>query len=827
MSVPLKLKNTADFQKMSTTEENYLAYQAGLELSSLDSSNVGTLGTNLSGDNRTVGTFIDTSYDSAIGTSEANGFLSTTSIATIIRQKAGHAPIHGDSDYRIPIFHTDDNGTTPNKLTEMDSANVNTLVDRINSRIYTSDYPGTYKLAASAPSGDYTLNKAAVMVDTRTDGTVATYNIYKRTSMSAPTTVLPFAIKRSGGHAGTYQGIQRMTPRQVAKSFGVNSRNRTAETANSVGSYRIFSATEGTPSANGLSGTWQAKGTATDTRKALSGVNYTRSRTSTYSRLRTSTYSADYTRTRESNYLRSSTTQRTSTYSATYTTTRTSSYSPSFVGNYIGNYTTNRTETSTRSSTATLSFTRESTDGYTGNYARLLSYVGNYSAAYVGNYAGTEYLRSFSRTLYVSVDQETFYYTGNFSTDYIGSYTGNYARTSTKTSTYTRNTSASFTGNYSRIGTYAGNFIGDFSGEFTRDSQRITSDSFTRNFAGNYARNYSADYSRAYTRDSTANFARNFVGGGSYTGNFTGNFTSDVADSGMQTFTGNYMGTVTTAAAGPFVSTTIGSEYKWIIGYDGSYSNHIFQILWNGTQVHLQTTPFIVDEGGSSSNPWINTTSQVGSDGNTYTRGAISHVESYTNSVYSVSRSGSSTSIQYVGSYQRKLATGNFVGNYSRSYIGNYLGGGKSGDVNQYTRTSTGLASMNSSTITSTRSSTRSSITTVTRSSNYTGNFVGNYSRNFTGNYSRNFARTRSSSYVGASAFNRDFVGNFIGNYSRTFDAQYTGDYVRNFAGNYIGNYARNFIGDYSRTFVGNYAGTEIGSSNTNIETYTLYVRIA
>ena len=823
MSVPLKLKNTADFQKMSTTEENYLAYQAGLELSSLDSSNVGTLGTNLSGDNRTVGTFIDTSYDSAIGTSEANGFLSTTSISTIVRQKAGHAPIHGDSDYRIPIFHTDDNGTTPNKLTEMDSADVNTLIDRINSRIYTSDYPGTYKLAASAPSGDYTLNKTGVMVDTRTDGTVATYNLYKRTSMSAPTTVLPFAIKRSGGHAGTYQGIQRMTPRQVAKSFGVNSRNRTAETANNVGTYKIFSATEGTPSANGLSGTWQAKGTATDTRKALVGINYTRSRTSTYSRLRTSTYSADYTRTRASTYLRSSTTSRTSTYSATYTTTRTSNYSPSFVGNYVGNYVGGSTATSTRSSTATLSYTRTSTDSYIGNYARLLSYVGNYSADFVGNYAGTEYLRSFSRTLYVSVDQETFYYTGNFSTDYIGNYVGNYARTSTKTSTYSRTTSGSFTGNYSRIGTYAGNFIGDFTGEFTRDSQRITSDSFTRNFTGNYSRNFSADYARAYSRTRATNFARSFAG--NYTGEFAGNFVSDVADSGMQTFTGNYSRTVTTGSTTIQPAGNQPAGWRWVIGYDASFSNHTFIVIWNSVTVHSQTFPFTVDEGGSSTNPWANTTSVVGSDGLTYTRGSLQQVEGYVNSIYGITQAGGTVTTNYVGEYQRKLATGNYTGNYAATFTGNYLGGGKSGDASQYTRTTSGTAYTRTSTVASTRSSSR--VSTTTRSSNYTGNFVGNYSRNFTGNYARNFARTRSSSYIGASAFARDFVGNFIGNYTRVFDAQYTGNYSRNFAGNYVGNYARNFIGDYSRTFVGNYAGTEIGSSNTNIETYTLYVRIA
>ena len=62
-SVPLKLKDTANFQEITATEENYLAYQVGLGFAALDSSSVNQLGVNLSGDNRTVGTFTDTSYD--------------------------------------------------------------------------------------------------------------------------------------------------------------------------------------------------------------------------------------------------------------------------------------------------------------------------------------------------------------------------------------------------------------------------------------------------------------------------------------------------------------------------------------------------------------------------------------------------------------------------------------------------------------------------------------------------------------------------------------------------------------------------------------------
>jgi hypothetical protein len=823
MSVPLKLKNTADFQKMSTTEENYLAYEAGLDLASLDSSSVGTLGTDLSGDNRTVGSFIDTSFDDAVGTTEAGNLLSTTSITTVIRQKAGQAAIHADSDYRVPIFHTDDNGTTPNKLSEMDSDNVNTLVDRINSRIYTSDYPGTYKLSTSAPSGDYVLNKANVMTDTRTDGHSLSYNIYKRTTMTPPTTVLPFAIKRSGGRTGTYQGIQRMTPRQVRKTFGVNSRNRTAASSNSVGTYKIFSATEGTPTANGLAGTWQAKGTATDTKNTLTGQDYTRTRSSNYSRLRTSTYSDTYTRTRESTYLRSRTCTRASTYTAYYTTTRSSNYSPSFVGNYVGDYTSNSTRTSTRSSTATLQFTRESSGSFIGNYSRLLSFVGDYSADYAGNYLGTPYGRNYSRTLYVSVDQETFYYTSWYSADFVGAYTGNYARTSTNTADYTRSSGVDYTGNYSRIGTYAGNFIGEFAGNFTRDSQRITSDQFSRTFVGNYTRNYTRVSSINYQRTRTGNFARNFAG--NYTGNFTGNFQNTTADSGA--FTGNYVGTTSVPYDASHTTSNTASGYYWKQGFDATLARITLYVYWAGQLVYYDDYELNIYEGGI----YTAVPSQVTTaSGVTYTRGTVYQYSNFNNldTYYGVIQQASTTTATYIGNYAPATSgnlPGNYVGNYAAVFTGDYLGGGKSGDLTNYIGNYTGGDYTRQSIVESTRDSTRSS--TRNRSSTYAGNFVGDYQRSFTGNYARAFTRSRSSTFTGASAFARDFTGNYLGNYTRNFSATYGGNYARNFAGNYIGNYARNFIGDYGRTFVGNYAGSKIGTGTENIETYTLYVRVA
>ena len=700
-SVPLKLKDSSapvELQQMSTTEENYLAYQVGLGFASLDSSSVNQLGTNLSGSNRTVGTFTDTSFDSAVGTH--SDLLTISQTDTLIRQKTGTASIV-NTNYRVPVSMRDSGGQTI--IDEMDGTKLNPLLDRIASRIYTSDYPGTYKLGTSAPSGDYSVNLADVMTDTRSDGHSLTYNIYKRNTMTAPTTVRPFAIKRSSGRTGTYQGLQVMTDDQIKYSLGIKIRNRISANANSIGSYKILSSATGTPTNAGFAGTWQAKGTATDTRQDAVLAEYTRSRSSTYTRTRNSTFSADYQRTRASTFLRSSTTSRSSTYSATYTKTRTSNYSPAFVGDYIGNYTTTTSDSFTRTSTRTDVFTRATQGNFVGNYTDSTEYTGNYTRNFTGNYLGTPYARSFSRTLYVGPDQERYWYSSYFSQDFTRNSTSDFTRNSVDGASYQRTSTVTFTGNYTRLASFVGNYTGETGQDFTRNSQRVTSTNFSRNFIGDYVGNF--------TRTRNSNYARNFEG--NYSRNFTGNFTGDYS----RTFVGNYL---------------------------RNYSRTRVQTVFTRSFSTYQTGKGIWQYSSSS----------------------------------------------YVGSPQY------YISNYSRQFL-------RYRDANYQRFRATNYARA------------------------YAGQYARNYQRSFVGNYTSEFDRTRSSNYVGAGTFTRDFLGNFVGNYARNFEAQYTGNYTTNYTGNYVGNYSRDFLGNYARTFAGNYTGTTIGASPVNIETYTLYVRVA
>ena len=735
MSVPLKLKDSAtptDLQVMTDAEQNYLAYQVGLGLAALDSTGVGRLGIITDGTNPSLGEFFDTSYDSAVGTQGA--LLTLTTVGSQIWQKAGTETMSGN-DYRIPVTQRDSDGQRI--IQEMNTSDLNTLLDRINSRIHTSDYPGTYKLATSAPSGDYAVELSGVTTDTRSDGTSTAYNLYKRTTMTAPTTVRPFAIKRSNGDSGSYQGLMVMTDNQIKNSLGMKMRNRTMADSDGIGTYKILSSAQGNPTSAGFSGTWQSKGSATDTRQVTTAQNYTRDRTSTYTRLRSSTYSASYERTRSSNYTSDSTTVRQSNYTSTYTKTRTSTYSPAFVGDFIGDYSRTRVTDYTRTRTSTLNYQSTSSGNYVGDYTRNVNYSRNFTGDYTGvsttteRYNGSNYWRIthdyygtyadisvywngaevyYSRRQPPSnaytvtangiyrrgTEQGGYSYTSNYAvyTETSETYTGNYSRNYTGSLNYQGNYSRDFLGDYTRVGSYQGDYTGNFLGDYLAESQRVTASGFSRDFLGDYARSFDRDrntnYARNYVGNYARNFARNFLG--NYTANYTGNFQGDyIAQS-----------------------------------YARSFSRTLY----------------------------------VGPDQETF----------YYSTWYSLS-------------YDRTRAT-----DYTRISLENYA-------------------------------------------RNYAGNFQGDYSRNFlgdyTGDYSRNYEGTRSSNYAGAAAYSRDFAGNYIGDFTRDFNAAYTGDYSTNFAGNYLGNYSREFLGNYSRTFTGNYGGISIDAGGTNIETYTMYVRIA
>ena len=396
MATPLKLEGTnGDLKEMTTAEENYLAYQAGEQLKASAKTEVGAI-TDASSGNETVGAFTDTRFDQVPG---SHGSITTTSTVTTLYQTEGTAAENG-GDFRNAVHQDSGDGDTHNRsLHEFTSAEMDTLTDRLTATIFANDYPGTYKLGSSAPSSDYDTHLSGVFTDTRIDAgptttTVATYNIYQRQTFSAPTAVRPVALKRSSGGSGTFQGIQEMSDAEIKYTFGQRAKTRIMNGNKGVGTYILNSSATGAPSETG---TWVAKGTATDTRHTTTDTDYTQDFVGTFETTFTGTFETDFVGTfvGERDFL--------------------TNFTNTFTGNFIGDFagTADYTRTSSSSGIYGTSF-------FTGNFIGPANYTRDratdFTGDFVGNFVGE---RNFETT-----------FTGTFETDFVGTFettfTGNF-----------------------------------------------------------------------------------------------------------------------------------------------------------------------------------------------------------------------------------------------------------------------------------------------------------------------------------------------------------------------------------------------------------------
>ena len=369
MSVPIKLSDTnGNLKEMTTTEEAYLSYQAGLHLAAQAQTAVAALTTSNSSSTN-IGTYSNTFFNQAIGTHPGSG-ISTGTTNTVLYQKSG-TPATNGGDFHRPITWDDDNTATD----EFTDANMNTLLARLSAVVFANNYPGTYKLASSTPGSDYDEHLADVFTDTQaSNGSTITHSIWQRQTMTAPTAVRPVKIKNDDS---SFDGLQEMDDAEIKHTFGTWLRKYTMAAANNIGAYQLRSSASGVPSATG---TWQAQGTATDTKKTTSDVNYSAAYSGTYA----GTYSSDY--------------------SGTYAGTYSADYSGTYAGTYSADYTNADGANFQRVRTVT-SYSGPSTfsQSYVANFLGPATFTGNY----VGNYTGA--------------------YTGNYVGNYTGAYTGNYA----------------------------------------------------------------------------------------------------------------------------------------------------------------------------------------------------------------------------------------------------------------------------------------------------------------------------------------------------------------------------------------------------------------
>jgi hypothetical protein len=548
--------DAGDFQYIDSDGKTFLAYKAGQHLAL--SSAGGSL-TKTSTGNTLIGSFTDTKYPN-IGDSDTVSLVTT--ITSIYQDET--VPSESDSDFTRPLGHAIQ-GNGQHYFKAMDDTNLNVLVDDLVERIFKYDMIGSYKLATSAPSGDYTVAVSNAMTDTRADGTSTQYNIYQRTSMTAPahdSSDFPLILKDSDGSYS--RKLIRMDSDQMVSTFGQRARKRIINGSGAVGTYQIRTSGQGAPTDTG---TWVAKGSATDTRQAIAYSDYLGNFTADYLGNYLGDYARNFTRTRVSNYVGDYVGASSGGFASFF------AGQSKFVGNYVGGatdfagqgaYSAAYTRTSTQDFTRTSVYSRNfiRTSNYSRNFVRTSNYSRNFvirTSNYSRNFTRTSnYSRNFTELFEDSTDYTrtsqrvrtcafrgpspgspaapTPYYAAFYLGNYLGNYLGpesgyftrtfagfvgnfgtpstvNYSRTITRSSSYARN--------FFRTSTYSRNFVlrtSNYSRNFVIRTSNYTRD-FTRtsNYVGNYVGNYSRGFlrqsARNYTRTSNQSFVGNYSGG--------------------------------------------------------------------------------------------------------------------------------------------------------------------------------------------------------------------------------------------------------------------------------------------------------------------------
>ena len=150
--------------------------------------------------------------------------------------------------------------------------------------------------------------------------------------------MLPVAIKRDGGDSGNYEGSSG----DDTDSGNLYLWSTCQDSCNVIRQWSwviYLSSTASNPNANGYSGTWVAKGTATDTKQEVSAVSYTREDNQTIQETFEGNYSRDFVATDNRGFVAIHSRAFAGDYVAAFTGDYTRTFVGDYVPNYIGDYT--------------------------------------------------------------------------------------------------------------------------------------------------------------------------------------------------------------------------------------------------------------------------------------------------------------------------------------------------------------------------------------------------------------------------------------------------------------------------------------------------------
>jgi hypothetical protein len=559
--LPIVQKDASgNLQRATATNENYLAFKAGVHLAGT-ADHGGTIRSSSVTNDTAIGSFTNTFYNEPVGTHPGSS-LSIGSTTTTLYQRSGSASIALDDtvNFRRPVYETS------TQIHDFDSDQMHDLSHALRSIVVSNEYPGSYRLASSAPSGDWSAHLTNIFSDTTTDGTVTNYTIWERQTGTAPTKCNAIHIKR--GSYGAYPlaaydgGLEAMSDTEQSTTFGqILSRHFVHGDA---GTYELRSSAQGAPVATG---TWEARGTAVDTRYTTASQNYAGDRS----------YSSQYTG--PQNYSGVRDVSFSGPRAANFTGPQPANFAGPQPNNFVGPQPANFAgpQPTTFSGPRAANFAGPTPTNYLG--VRNVNFAGVRTVNFLGvrnvNYLGVRNVN------YLGVRNVNF---GGFvNVNYVGPQPANFAGTSSQPGNFAGSVTVNFAGtrSSSQPGTFTGG-VAIYGGDrqFNWSGRRVVLPAF-----GGYRNPYVGFYTSSYQYFS-ANYAgplnaagypanhpiNQFSGTGYWAGTRTvsspGNFSGPQPTNfaGVRTVPANYAGFVNVNYVGPAPTNFVGPQPANFVG---------------------------------------------------------------------------------------------------------------------------------------------------------------------------------------------------------------------------------------------------------------------
>lgn len=263
-SYPATAATMEGLRELSTAEiRDYIAYAITSDFVSVHGSNTAQLTvttSSLGAGFTSIGTFTDRVRDDSVGTHPTTASTSTT------QYNAGQYTTAGTEDHSLRPLRWNGTDVVEMTDTEIDEE----LMDEVITAMVLEDdsVVGQYKIGTTVPSGG-TWTSRGSFVDTQTDGTTVTYNLYQKTgATTAPST------SRDGPCCFDGDSVRAMTETEI-KVFKETFANRIIDSG--VGTYLLQT---GTPTETG---TWTQMGsTMTDQLKDTATYAYAGDYTGSY-----------------------------------------------------------------------------------------------------------------------------------------------------------------------------------------------------------------------------------------------------------------------------------------------------------------------------------------------------------------------------------------------------------------------------------------------------------------------------------------------------------------------------------------------------------------